>query len=309
VGTHSIPNNREPVFPLFDGGPRVPGPTSDTGPFRVSLISLHYQRDVAFNQAVAIIPRRNPLPVRPLLPGANSPLQDGPAVNEQFYAQVQVSAEPRLSVSQHGPLKIVEAVDDRGQSLLPEPGNGPVTQRFSGYSGLTTGSALQLQAPLRRPEQPGQSIRKLRGSLAIMVATRKPDPLVVPLQGTAGKSFQNGDVNLTILDVRINPANNQTSIDLAVRSGANPSPAFTAPGENGPDFMIHRPDLHQQQIEVVDSQGRVIPWYHSSFDSEGARMTLTLTPHDQAAPTELHYYGLARATTEVGFEFSDIPMP
>jgi len=129
VGGHGIPSSREPVFPLFDGGPRVPGPTSDTGPFRVSLTSLHYQRDVAFNQAVAIIPRRNPLPVPPLLPGANSPLPDGPAVNEQFYAQVQVSAEPRLSVSQHGPLKIVEAVDDRGQSLLPEPGNGPVTQR------------------------------------------------------------------------------------------------------------------------------------------------------------------------------------
>jgi hypothetical protein len=67
--------------------------------------------------------------------------------------------------------------------------------------------------------------------------------------------------------------------------------------------------MHQQQIEVVDSQGRVIPWYHSSFDAEGARMTLTLTPHDQAAPAELHYFGLARASTEVSFEFSNIPMP
>jgi hypothetical protein len=309
VGVHGLPSSREPIFPLFDGGPRVPGPNSDSGPFRVSLLSLHYQRDVAFNQPVPMIPRRNAVPPPPMPPGFNNPQPEGPTVNEQFYAQVQVSAEPRLSVSQHGPLKILEAIDDRGQSLLPEPGNGPVTQRFSGYFGLTTGSALQLQAPLRRPEQPGQSIRKLRGTLPITVATRKPDPLIVPLQGAAGKSFRNDDVSLTIFDIRINPANNQTSVDLVVRTGANTSPAFSPAGENGPEFMIQRPDMHQQQIEVVDSQGRVIPWYHSSFDAEGARMTLTLTPQDQAAPAELHYYGLARAGTEVSFEFSDVPMP
>ena len=67
--------------------------------------------------------------------------------------------------------------------------------------------------------------------------------------------------------------------------------------------------MHQQQIEVVDSQGRAIPWYHSSFDAEGARMTLTLSPHDQGTPAEVRYYGLARAATEVSFEFTDVPMP
>ena len=73
--------------------------------------------------------------------------------------------------------------------------------------------------------------------------------------------------------------------------------------------MIQRPDLHQQQIEVADNQGKLITWYNSSYDAEGSRMTLTLTNHDQTAPAELHYYGLARAATEVGFEFSDVPMP
>jgi hypothetical protein len=310
VGMHGMATSREQVFPLFDGGPRVPGPTSDSGPFRVCLLSLHYQRDVAFNHAAAMIPQRGVVPPRPLPAGiVNTPQPDGPAVIEQFYAQVQVSAEPRLSLSQNGPLRILEAVDDRGQSLAPESGDGPVTQRFSGYYGLTSGSALQLQAQLRHPEQPGQSIRKLRGILPIMVATRKPEPLVVPLQGGAGKSFHNDDVNLSILDVRINPANNQTSIDLVIRPGAPSSSGFAPQGGNGSPFQIQRPDMHQQQIEVVDSQGRVIPWYHSSFDAEGARMTLTLTPHDQAAPTELHYFGLARASTEVSFEFSNIPMP
>ena len=312
-GVQGLPSSREPVFPLFDGGPRMLGPTSDSGPFRTSLLSLHYQRDVTFTQGVSMVPRRNAVPPPPMPPGMvhSLPQSTGPAVSEQFYAQIQVAAEPRLSLSQHGPLKILEAVDDRGQSLLPESGDGPVTQRFSGYFGVTSGSALQLQAPLRRPDQPGQSIQRLRGTLPILVSTRKPDPLVVPLQGGAGtgKTYINDDVSLNVVDVRVNPANNQTMIDLVVRSGAHPGPGFAPPGDNGPEMMIQRPDLHQQQIEVVDSQGRVMAWYHSSFDTEGSRMTLTLTPHDQAAPAELHYFGLARAATEVSFEFSNVPMP
>ena len=136
----NISGNREPVFALLDGGPRGAGPTWDSGPFRVSLISLHYQRDVAFNSVVAGFPRRvavPPAPV-PLPPGLNIAAAEGPSVSEQFYAQVQVAAEPRLSLSLNGPLKILEAVDDRGQSLLPAHGEGPITQRFSGYFGLTT---------------------------------------------------------------------------------------------------------------------------------------------------------------------------
>jgi hypothetical protein len=142
-----------------------------------------------------------------------------------------------------------------------------------------------------------------------MVATRKPDPLVVSLQGAAGKSFHNEDVDLSVLDIRANPATNQTSIEIMVRSTAPPAAALTAPIPGGAEFLIQRPDLHQQQIEVVDTQGRVIAWFQSSFDAEGSRMTLTLTPHPPAGPTELRYYGLARATTEVRFEFGDVPMP
>jgi hypothetical protein len=309
-GMHGLPSGREPTFPLFDGGPRLPGPTSDSGPFRVNLLSLHYQRDVLFNNhAMAMMPQRNAVPPPPVPVRAVTPQPDGPAVSEQFYAQVQVSAEPRLSLSQHGSLKILEAVDDRGQSLLPEAGNGMVTQRVSGYFGLASSSTLHLQAPLRRPEQPGQTIRKLRGTLPIMVATRKPDPLVVPVQGAEGKLFHNDDVSLTIVEVRINPAGNQTSIDLVVRPGANAASRFSPQVENGAEFLMQRPDAHQQQLEVVDSQGRAISWYQTNFDAEGSRMTLTLNPQEQAAPAEIRYYGMARAATEVNFEFSDVPMP
>jgi hypothetical protein len=310
-GMHGSPTgNREPVFPLLDGGPRPPAPTSDSGPFRVSLLSLHYQRDVAFSRAGMVMPRRLGAPLPPPIPGgANTPRAEAPSVNEQFYAQIQVAAEPRLSLSQNGPLKILEVVDDRGQSLQPELDQGSVTQRVSGYFGLTTGSTLQLHVPLKRPEFPGQAIRTLRGVLPILVATRKPDPLVVSLQGAAGKSFHNDEVDLSVLDIRANPATNQTNIDIMVRSHAGPAAGLAPAAGGGPEFMIQRPDMHQQQIEVIDTQGRVIAWFHSSFDAVGSRMTLTLTPTDQATPAEIRYYGLARAAADVRFEFGEMPMP
>ena len=73
-------------------------------------------------------PAPRPVPPAPVPPGFNTPAAEGASVNEQFYAQVQVAAEPRLSLSLNGPLKILEAIDDRGQSLLPDPAAGPHTQ-------------------------------------------------------------------------------------------------------------------------------------------------------------------------------------
>ena len=60
----------------FRGEAGDAGPISDLGPFRAQSTNLHFQRDVTF----AAVPRPS----------------------EQFYMQVQVAAEPRLSVSQNG---------------------------------------------------------------------------------------------------------------------------------------------------------------------------------------------------------------
>lgn len=306
-GMHGQFNSRESVFPLFLGGSRPPGPMSDSGPFRVNLVSVHYQRDVSFvgpMQQTMINLRERGRAVEPLADGVSP----GHTITEQFFAQVQVAAEPRLTLSQNGPIKLLEVTDDRGQSLLPEPDNGPVTQRFSGYFGLSAGSTLHLQALLNRPEQPGKTIKIFRGVLPVMVATRKPGPLVIPLLNAAGKSFRNDEVTLSVQMIKINPNTRQTSIEISLRSGTDPEAAQPAPVVPGADALVQRPDTHQQQIEVLDAVGRPIPWYHSN-DAEGSRMTMTLTPHDQGSPSEIRYYALARAATEVRFEFKDVPLP
>ena len=150
-----VPQPGAPPHPLRGEGGVPAGPTSDLGPFRVQLTNLHFQRNLTFAA--------------------------GPRPIEQFYMQVQVVAEPRLWVSQGGPIQILEAQDDRGQSLML-PGGGTST-RHSAYFGMSSGAVVQMQAHLKRPEQPGATIRKLRG----IGPDRGRDPQARPARRPPGR--------------------------------------------------------------------------------------------------------------------------
>jgi hypothetical protein len=301
---NNIPNGvsggKDPTFLLFDGPNRQAAPTFDTGPFRVSVIGLHYQRDISFQPPM--IPRAAPgvarRPEALIEPGGFTANK-----NEQCYAQIQVIGEPRLTLAMSGALKLTEASDDKGQSLLPANANSGVVQRSAGYFGFAN-SFVQGQALLARPAVPGSTIRVLRGVVPVTVCTRKPSPLSVPLRDSKGKTFQNDDASVVIHDVRLLPNTRQTCIDVTIRPLAETSAVPAT------DAMYNRPDTHQQQVEVVDAQGRVVPWYPSMIDGESGRMTITLTtPANVATATELRYFSLSRAATEVKFEFNDLPLP
>jgi hypothetical protein len=308
-GMHSFPSGREPSFPLFDGNARPTTPVYDSGPFRVAVVGLHYQRDVQF-QPTNLVPGRGIVEfTKPAARPATSPQ---PSITQQLYAQLQVAGEPRLTLAQNGPMKIAEAVDDKGNVLVapPAPGNS-VGIRASGYFGFATGSSIQVQAQMVPPDQLGKTIKSLKGTLPVAVSTRKPNPLVVSLAGAAGRTFQNEDVSLTVRDVRTLRNTNQTSIELAIRptggNGATPAPV----GGFGPnEAMFQRPDSYQPQVEVVDAQGRALPVFQTGFDGESGRLTLTLaSPDPIARATELRFYSLIRAATDVAFEFHDVPLP
>jgi hypothetical protein len=307
-GMYGMSQGRQPSFPLFDGGSARPAlPTVDSGPFRISIMALHYQRDVTFPANPQRFGQPFP-PQRADPPGSDGP-RFNPAVTESCYAQIQVQGEPRLSVSQNGSLKITEAVDDKGQSLVNTVARGALAQRTAGYLGINASSFFQLQAVLSRPDRPGQVIRKLHGVLPITVATRKPNPLAVKLEGATGKTFRNDDVAVTVTEIRPLGNSRQTVIEMTIRPLSGTS---GTPGLGQPDFVVQRPDAIGQTIEVSDGQGRLMPWYQTSFDTETAHLSLTATPQaldGQATPTELRLFGMARAATEIEFEFNDLPLP
>jgi hypothetical protein len=314
---------RSPVLRLYSGV-TAQVPTSDSGPFRVSLSSVHHHRDLMLSQTPTMRP---PLVVAPLPEQFKRKMeQQGPVppppvpvqriANDQFYAQMQVMVEPRLMLNNSHELKLTEAVDDLGQSLL-QPSAPGQAQRSSAYFGYSPGGMLQLPIYLKYPEQPGKVIKKLKGVLPVTVSARKPDPLVVPLKTESlDKPFRNADAQVTVHEVKTDAANQRSTVTLTLRLLGQPGDA-SAEGGLGPAFAVgpRMAQLGQNQIEIVDAKGNTLHGFTSTQTSTRAqadeiRFTVTLMPLPEAGvPTELRYYGLTRATADVPFEFTDIPMP
>jgi hypothetical protein len=301
-----LPARGEATLCLTEPITRPALPTSDHGPFRVGLVGLEFQRHVGF----AVAPR---LPRNPVgRPGANrgdvAAVQPRPVTSVQCSAQFQLMAEPRLGVSQCGPPRILEACDDHDNSLLAENQRGMMLSRNSTFPTGTCTSVIHLNVPLARPENPGRSIKTLRGEVPLRVSARRPDPLIVPLAGAEGKTFVQGDVRLTIHDVRMGPSDRGRQIDLSVREGRSDG----APATD--DFSLQDPssrlESHLLGIEILDAQNRPLPWVQTDLAMESSRLTLTMASSAAVAePKELRYYRLTETIVDVPFAFADVPMP
>ncbi len=318
---------RQPAMSLM-ASPLPPGPSFVHGPFRVGLnkIVLHRERNFAagfqggmgnmlvFNGNVG-------RPGQPLQP-ANAPRQvEGgmPGVpTELFNLEVMLSAEPRMTIVQEPERtwKLTEAVDEKGQSLLPPPSQNAI-QHYAGYNGFNpTGQpAIQIVMPLNLPANPGRVIKRLRGTIPVMVLARKDDPLVVPLD-QKGKTFQSPQLRLQIHEVKKDP-NGNTMIELTAKLTSDESvpPQLRQAQGFGAELIAfrHNPGNPQNPIEIVDAQGRAFPqWFASNAQPspDGTRMMLRLMPAEGfGEPVEIRFYEMARASSEIPFELDDIPMP
>lgn len=301
---NGVDGAREPTFALADAAGRPGTPTSDQGPFRVSLQGVRYQSDVNFGSGMVLRLGRPPQAPAP----APARTRLAPTTDEQFTARFQVAAEPRLFIGQVGALRITEAVDSRGNSLIA-PEDAGDARRFRQFRTMN-GPVLQLQARLHRPADPGDTIKRVRGVVPLAISSRGPDPLVVPLDARGiGRRFANPDVAITLHAVRTTSnAVPQTQIELSIRP--NDRPGAADPADSDPFGDVYRPDLHRQQLEIADVRGRLVSWFPSGVDSEAARITLTLpTASSAGSLKELRYYTLTRTTVNLPFAFSDIPMP
>ncbi|HZW30070.1 MAG TPA: hypothetical protein VFF52_05140 [Isosphaeraceae bacterium] len=300
-------NPREPTFTLTDGALRTVTPVSDHGPFRVSLLGLLYQSELNY---AAVGGFRPPMGAdRGVRPRAGAPARLHPVSNVQFLAKLLVAAEPRLSVSLNGALQVLEAVDDRGNSLIPSGALGTVPTRFPGYFGMTHGAVLPLQAPLERPATVGKTLKTLRGAIPLTVSSRRPDPLIVPLNQGTGKRFENPDVELTLHEIRTAPNTHQTLIEFSLKPNEHRASAEHDVADAWTD-PLYRTDTQRLQLEILDSRDQLVPCFPSGVDSETSHVTLTVTnlAHTSALK-ELRYHTLTRASLNVPFEFHDIPIP
>jgi hypothetical protein len=307
---HNLGTEREPTFALMDGPIRAITPISDHGPFRVSLIGVDYQRHVSYLPSNTLgrvpppRPRPEPAPAAPREPGSRPKLH--PVTSVQCAAQLVVAAEPRLTLTyQNDSLQLMEAVDDRGNSLIPAGKGGPAS-RSAGYFGIMSGPVVNLPVQLQRPAAAGEMIKKLRGSIPLAVSSRRPDPLIVPLANAVGKSFENPDVQLTVDEIRPLANARTTQIELTLR----PSDRDAASNAevDASISLFRRSYPAPLQIELTDARGQLVTWIQSNADVANSRVTLTAS-NLMTELKELRYYTLTRSNVTVPFEFSDIPLP
>ena len=217
-------------------GSDEPHADSDFGPWSVPCELVQHRLSAPSQLRPQCAPAGSfrPHPGRSTLQPAQrekAPSRLNPMTNVQFAAQLRVAAEPRLALGQPRRLELVEAVDDRGNSLIPAGENDLVQNRHAGYFGTMTGPVIQLQAQLHRPEAAGQRIKKLRGFIPLTVSSRRPHPLVISLNKAAGKTVENQDHRLTVHDIQPTPNNHNVSVELSIT--ANDPDAILRSGTGG----------------------------------------------------------------------------
>jgi hypothetical protein len=310
IELHGFSSRSEPTLALTDRITRPVAPVSDHGPFRVSLVGLEFQRHVGFAVVMPSPARGNPGAGERERPGAKpdlAPPQPRAVTSVQCSVQLQVTAEPRLVVTQTGSLQILEARDDQGNSLRADSPGTSLLTRSAGYLGGARSSVVQVRAPLNRPDNPGRTIKVLRGVVPLRITARQPDPLIVPLAAAAGKSFASGDLHVLVHELRADPNTHQRQIELTVRVARSES--LPASDDASVSDLDSRLDPHQQSIEVIDTRGQVLPWFQTSMDMESSRITLTMSGRAGVEPRELRYYRLIETDVNVPFSFTDVPMP
>ena len=314
-------------------------PGYNHGPFRCNVVSLSYTSHVTFNAAnrmraqirlgvrgaagvanqKAARPPADQLPATPGPGGAENVNVGGAASRMvQFLVQLQIVPEPRMTLAPAAKIQLVEAVDELGHSLLPAEGDDERALGPMSTAGFAIGASANLTIRLHRPEAPGKLIKTLRGTVEVAVAAPRSNPLVIPLEGAAGKTFQNDDRRVVVNSIDTDPMRRQEVIELTIEDVDELYPAEPASGQViGARAGIMRPgfgprpagDTSGWPIVVRTSSGQNA-FYQTTIDRESGRVTLRVTQMPQPGEAkEIRISSIIRATAKIPFEFHDLPMP
>jgi hypothetical protein len=275
------------LVPVRPGSPVF---SQDRGPFRIKLLSANVQKTRNFELAVADV--------------------DEPESRRNFHVQMQVVAEPRLVLIASSSSRVVEASDDRGQSLLK---SDPTADEMEDDDFLFldggAGSCLTTSLDLDLPERPGSSIRTLRGVVPLTVLQRRSTPQEIPLDGPIGRTYENSALRLTLKSIEQGADDGQFTLELILAANERHDSALLGL-LGGPGLTLAQ--LLEHQCEVVDSQGKPQAIVPVEVDGDGPslRVRLALLPSDVSRkPTRLLFYDLVVASQEVPFTFHNVPLP
>jgi hypothetical protein len=229
---------------------------------------------------------------------------------EQFFVQIEVMSEPRpiTSLEPAGPPRLIEAVDDRGQSLIPEP-DPKAFEYPKRYYDRNWYAHFVANLYLKTPDPASRSIRRLKGAIPLVLWGSRTQVLTVPLDDSEGRTFKGSGVTLKILKRTTDVPSPSLELELRNHEPAPPEDKRNPLFDTYPGIVVRRSD---EQFELLDAGGRRLAFDYRSteFNPTVTRATIRLKPGQPGGPPErLRFHGLVRVETEVRFEFKDIPLP
>jgi hypothetical protein len=281
-------DRRASTIHLVDGDP--PALTAYSGPIRIHLFATHWHRDLNFE--VDGVPR---VPPR----------------SATVTVEIQAFAKPGRFINPNGPPRLV-AVDERGRAISPQSGGGDEPPDPIPPIGLIPGwiSLLHWHIPLGLPDPPVRSPLKLRGVLPVVVSSRRPDPLVIPLVGAAGKTFRQGGIVVRIETVSAQGAR-PMAVNLSLSEDVIPADRTRVSAGPETDYVG---DFLRNRIEFEDAEGHLLTWNLvggplSSATTANGELRVRTYVSGVGPPAPLRVYRLHRLATEIPFEFVDVPSP
>jgi hypothetical protein len=281
-------DSRPAAIPLVAGDP--PAFTVYSGPVRIHLFATHRHRDVNF-EATGF--SRVPVPQR----------------KTTVTVEIQAFAEPGRFIDPNG-LPRLEAVDEQGRPISPQPGGGGEQTNPSEQSQLTPGriSLLHWHIPLGLPDLPIRSPLKIRGVLPIVISSRLPAPLVIPLADSAGQTFRQGASVVRIEKVSARGTRN-AQVSFFLSEDLSPTDRTRVSAGPEKDFVG---DFIRNRIEFEDALGHPLRWLTLGSDpvsTANGELSVRTYIAGVGLPARLHVYRLRRLTTEIPFEFGVVPSP
>ena len=246
---------------------------------------------------------------------------------DQFGITLTVLGEPKLRVLRAADtVRLTEALDDRGHSLLPQPGEAGAAATLRG--GRT---AWVYGVPLRYPpERPGRRIARLNGTIPFTLQTSAErlelDDVIAA--GRVTRELKGGRITAHVTEA---PDGKTFTLMLTIArplsaedGAAAPQPDDAAapqpggaPAERLTRWMVYQHSA-QRWLRLEDAAGRPLP--RTGFGSRVLGDDVELTLHftrpaeggrNQPGPPKKLTWDLPTATeeVEVEFEFKDLPMP
>jgi hypothetical protein len=227
--------------------------------------------------------------------------------DDNFGLQLTAFAEPKLRVLRAGNMvKLEEATDDKGNSLVPGPSAAP---RYYGY--YSGAGAWHLFANLQYPKDPGTRITKLRASATFTVQTRSQKVEVNNLPSVKEQVQMAGGTRVTIHEFK-KVGDSQYQLRIAIGQDV------AAGGGNANGLWEQMQNSIHTRLRVLDAAGRTWDSRGWSTTANNNELSMEITyvrgnapdgrPTGDPVKLEWEIPTETRDLT-LPFEYTDLPMP